>query len=79
MAESPRKTLIYSYSVAPRLLELRLYQIFRQLENPEQVAVHNDIMDDINVMVGEGLEGLVEKVAQEVINVGKAELVKEKK
>lgn len=78
MAESPRKTLIYGYSVAPRLLELRLYQIFRPLDNPEQVAVHNDIMDDINVMVGEGIKGLVEKIAQEIINVGKSEIMKEK-
>lgn len=36
-------------------------------------------MDDVKLMVGEGIKDLIEKVAQEIINTGKAEMVKEKK
>lgn len=78
-ATKVRKTLINGYSIAPELLEYKLYQVFKPLSNTEQVAVHNDIMDDVSLMVGAGVKDLVEKVAQEIINTGKAEMMKEKK
>lgn len=74
-----RQDIVLGYSKSPELLECRLYQIFKTLSNQEQVAVHNDIMDDVKLMVGEGIKDLIEKVAQEIINTGKAEMVKEKK
>lgn len=73
-----RQMLIDGYSTAPKLLEYKLYQVFKILSNQEQVAVHNDILDDVKLMVGVGIKDLVEKVAQEIINVGKAEMLKEK-
>jgi len=79
MSNPARKILIEGYSKSPELLEYKLLQVLKTLTGPEQVAVHNDIMDDINLIVGDGKEDLVQKVAGEIILTGKAELLKEKK
>ena len=69
--------LVTGYETACELLEYKLYQILKPLESQEQVAVHNDIMFDIQLMVGEGMKDLVEKVAADIILLGKAEVVKD--
>lgn len=81
MAESnkARRTLVDGYAKSPELLEYKLYQVFTILGNDAMTAVHNDVMVDIANMVGDGLKGLVEKVAQSILDVSKAELTKEKK
>ena len=79
MSNPARKILIEGYSKSPELLEYKLLQVFKSLSNPEQVAVYNDIMDDISLIVGDGLKDLVEKIASEIVLAGGAELLKEKK
>ena len=83
MAEQPenkaRRTLVDGFSKSPELLEYRLYQVFTVLGNEAVVAIHNDAIADIAQMVGGGLKILVEEVAQSILNVSKAELLKEKK
>ena len=79
MPEPARKTLIEGYAKSPELLEYKLYQIFKPFTNPEQVAVYNDIMDDVILIVGERIKELVEKVAAEIILAGRAEMLKDKK
>ncbi len=74
-----RKILVEGYIKSPELLEYKLYQIFKTLSNPEQVAIHNDIMDDVKLIVGGGIKNLVEKVTNVIILEGRAELLKEKK
>lgn len=79
MSGPARKTIIEGYCKSPELLEYKLFQVFKSLANPEQVAVHNDIMDDISLIVGDGLTDFVVKVADEIVLAGRAELLKEKK
>lgn len=73
-----RRMLASNYEIAPELLEYKLYQVLKPLDSQEQVAVHNDIMFDIQLMVGGGMKDLIEKVATAIILIGKAEAVKEK-
>lgn len=75
--EKVRRMLVNSYETARELLEYKLYQILKPLESQEQVAVHNDIMFDIQLMVGGSMKDLVEKVVNDIILVGKAEIAKD--
>jgi hypothetical protein len=82
MTEKPpdnkvREKLVTNYETASELLEYKLYQVLKPLETQEQVAVHNDIMFDIQLMVGEGMVDLIEKVVADIILIGKAEVAKE--
>jgi len=79
MTIKARRTLVEGYDTSPQLLEYKLFQIFTNLTSQEQVAVFNDIMDDIQIMVGESKTILVEKIARAIINTGMAEMMKEKK
>lgn len=72
-----RRMLVTNYEATPELLEYKLYQVLKLLETQEQVAVFNDIMFDIQLMVGEGMKDLVEKVVADIILVGKSEVVKD--
>lgn len=79
MAEDKaRRILVDGYSKSPELLEFKLHQVFDVLANDAVVAVHNDVIQDIANMVGDGKKKLVEEVAQSILNVSKAELLKEK-
>lgn len=71
-----RTALVEGYTKSPELLEYKLYQVFTKLGSDAMVAVHNDIITDIEVMAGGGLKKLVEEIAQSIINVSKAELLK---
>jgi len=73
-----RRTLVEGFSKSPELLEYKLYQVFTVLSNEGMVAIHNDAIADVAQMVGGGLKNLVEEVAQSILNVSKAELLKEK-
>lgn len=82
MTEKPpdkkvQQILVTNYEIAPELLEYKLYQVLKPLETQEQIAVHNDIMFDIQLMVGEGMKDLIEKVVADIILVGKGELAKD--
>lgn len=72
-----REKLVTNYEAASELLEYKLYQVLKPLKTQEQVAVHNDIMFDIQLMVGEGMVDLIEKVVADIILIGKAEVAKE--
>lgn len=74
-----RRTLVDGYSKSPELLEFKLQQVFGVLANDAAVAVHNNSIEDIVIMVSGGQDELVEKVAQVILNVSKAEFLKEKK
>jgi len=75
--EKVRRMLVTNYEAGPELLEYKLYQVLKPLESQEQVAVHNDIMFDIQLMVGEGMKDLIEKVVHDIILAGKAEIAKQ--
>lgn len=82
MTEKPpdkkvQQMLVTNYEVAPELLEYKLYQVLKPLETQEQIAVHNDIMFDIQLMAGEGMKDLIEKVVADIILVGKGEVAKD--
>ena len=75
--EKVQRMLVNNYETARELLEYKLYQVLKPLKSQEQVAVHNDIMFDIQLMVGEGMKDLVEKIVDGIVLVGKAEVVKD--
>ena len=72
-----RKILVENYAIAPELLEYKLFQVIKPLDNDVQVAVHNDIMFDVQLMVGNAMKELVEKFAQAIILIGRAEVLKD--
>lgn len=77
--EEARKILVDNYETAPQLLEYKLYQVLKVLESPEQVAVFNDIMCDIETMVGDAKEDMVKRIARNIIHTAKADMLKGQK
>ena len=75
--EKVQRMLVNNYETAPELLEYHLCEVFKILETQDDVAGHNRVIFDIQLMVGEGMKDLVEKVVNDIILIGKAEVVKD--
>ncbi len=69
--------LVKNYSIAPELLEYKLYQVFKPLNTPDQVAVFNDVIQDIGFIVGGNIGRLAKDVAGLIIQAGKEDMMKE--
>ena len=49
-----RNLLIADYqNLGGRYLAYRLQKVFRRLSTPEDIALHNDVVDEISVMIGD--------------------------
>jgi len=71
-----RQRLIDAYLKAPELLQLRLGKVFATCEEKE-LPVHNDAVDEIGVMIGEGQPDLLGRVADVVLEVARNDMMKE--
>ena len=70
--------LVKNYDLAPQLLEYKLYQVFKKLETSDQVAVFNDVIQDIGFIIGGNIERLATDVARLIIQAGKEDMMKAK-
>ncbi len=69
--------LVKNYDLAPQLLEYKLYQVFKLLKTPDQIAVFNDVIQDIEFIIGGNIERLATDVARLIIQAGKEDMMKE--
>lgn len=70
--------LVKNYNLAPQLLEYKLYQVLKPLSTSDQVAVFNDVIQDIQYIVGGNIGRLAKDIAGLIIQAGKEDMMKEK-
>ncbi len=66
-----RDNLISAYTKAPELLGAVLARIFAKCENPEDVVLHNDAIDTIGQMIGQGQNDLINMTTKVVLDVSR--------